>query len=375
MQYIKNDMNSAAQYCAAPVLKKLFLVSLLSFFLPLTSVHATLEGTVEVVNCDQVKGWAWDNTLPTTRVRLDIVDVGTASSILLTTLVAQIPRPDLLGAGKGDGKYGFSFLLPARMRNATAHTLSVRFADTSTELINSPKATLDCYGKLNDTGIKNCSDGSAKGLTCSIANYAGQDGDHGRDALARTGKLKKIGKGNAGFDFSKIANDGSIVPATTLLGSDVKAWACTLDNVTGLWWEVKTDDGGLRDKNNTYSWYNSDEKTNGGFAGYQNAGDCSGGIFCDTEGYVQAVNAAKLCGKSDWRLPKKSELHSIVDYSRYNPAIDRDYFPGTITGAFWSSTPYANSSSDALVVNFKYGYDDHNYEGRSDAVRLVRAGQ
>ena len=45
------------------------------------------------------------------------------------------------------------------------------------------------------------------------------------------------------------------------------------DNVTGLMWEVKTDDGGLRDKDWTYSWYNPDATTNGGSAGYADYGD------------------------------------------------------------------------------------------------------
>ena len=35
-------------------------------------------------------------------------------------------------------------------------------------------------------------------------------------------------------------------------------------------------------------------------------------------------------GYSDWRLPNRNELQSIVDYSRYNPAIDTTFFPDTV---------------------------------------------
>ncbi|ETR68273.1 MAG: fimh-like protein [Candidatus Magnetoglobus multicellularis str. Araruama] len=35
----------------------------------------------------------------------------------------------------------------------------------------------------------------------------------------------------------------------------------------------------------------------------------------------------RLSGKSDWRLPNLEELRSIVDYSKYNPAIDEAIFP------------------------------------------------
>ena len=38
-------------------------------------------------------------------------------------------------------------------------------------------------------------------------------------------------------------------------------------------------------------------------------------------------------GYSDWRLPNRNELQSIVDYSRYNPAIDTTFFPGTVASA------------------------------------------
>ena len=64
--------------------------------------------------------------------------------------------------------------------------------------------------------------------------------------------------------YSKIANDGSLLADAAVLGTGAKDWACTRDNATGLVWEVKTDDGGLRDKDNTYSWYDPNPATNGG---------------------------------------------------------------------------------------------------------------
>jgi hypothetical protein len=332
-----------------------------------------VEGTLETANCDVIKGWAWDNASPATRVKLDIYDVKTLRKIKLATVTANLLRNDLT---IGDKKYGFSFILPASIRDAVTHKLSVRIKGTATELINSPQTTAAaCYGKLNDTGIQTCGDATTDDLACPVTGFAGQDGDYGRDALAKKATLPKKGKGSAGFDFTKIANDGSVLPAKAKLGTGAKDWACTRDNVTGLIWEVKTADGGLRDMNNKYSWYNTDNKTNGRFAGYQNFGTCTGSISCDTESYKTAVNTAKLCGKSDWRVPKQSELLSIVDDSRVAPVVDSTYFPNTANSWAWSSSPYAGSSGIAWIVDFNNGNDNGISKRYSYFVRLVRGGQ
>jgi len=229
---------------------------------------------------------------------------------------------------------------------------------------------------LNDTGIDWCADGDTNFLDCPVAGFPGQDGDFGRDAAARAGTLEKVGAGDAGFDYTKIANDGSELPASATLGSGPNDWACTRDNVTGLIWEVKTTDGGLRDRNNTYTWYQPDGP-NGGNPGTQDGGSCVGSA-CDTAGYVQAVNTQGLCGSKDWRMPTWRELQGIVDYGRYMPAIDSGYFPNMSPdpSLFWSGSPSAKESSkawavvfgDGLFATFERGDDFIN-------VRLVRGGE
>ncbi|MDD5277582.1 MAG: DUF1566 domain-containing protein [Methylovulum sp.] len=342
-----------------------------------TPAHAALEGDLDGVSCNSITGWAWDNTQPTAPIKIDIYDVTTTKTALLATLMAQQFQANLLNAGKGDGKHGFTYVLPARIRTAVKHQFSVRYHGTITELAHSPKTTLSaCYGKLNDTGNLTCSDISINGLGCPVPRYKGQDGDYGRDALARANKLAKTGKGKGGFDFTKIANDGLVLSANASLGTRANDWACTRDNVTGLLWEVKTTDGGLRDSSNTYSWYNPDDKTNGGFAGYKNGGICKGGVSCNTQAYANAANALKLCGKSGWRIPSKAELDSIVDAGSYSPAIDGTYFPNTVYGAYWSSSPVAGFiNNSAWRVNFQYGYDYWNFKIVDNYVRLVHSGQ
>jgi len=88
--------------------------------------------------------------------------------------------------------------------------------------------------------------------------------------------------------------------------------------------------------------------------------------------YCQSLN---LGGYSDWRLPNKNELISIVDYSKYNPAIDNQ-FQNTISYYYWSATSNGSSSNAAWYVRFYSGHtysSGYKYDGLY--VRCVRAGQ
>jgi hypothetical protein len=218
-------------------------------------------------------------------------------------------------------------------------------------------------GKLNDTGITTCSDDTTLGLPCPIAGFPGQDGDYGRDVT-----LNDDSDGHAGFSFTKLDSNGNPLPVSAT------QWDCVKDNITGLSWEVKTDDGGLRDKDHTYTWYEPDNSKNGGSPGMQNGGGCTGSN-CDTQGYVQAINTQGLCGASDWRMPNRNELLSIVNNATVNPAIDSNYFPNTPASFVWSSSPLAYGSNWAWYVYFYDGHVSSANRTYDVHVRLVRGGQ
>jgi hypothetical protein len=234
--------------------------------------------------------------------------------------------------------------------------------------------------ELNDTGVTFCGDETTKTAQCLTVSsdggtYPRQDARYGRDAKAAARKLEKAGSGSAGFDYTKIANNGTLLPVSAELGTGGTDWACTRDNVTGLVWEVKSTSG-LRSQSHTYSWYNSNTATNEGFAGNSSLGTCYKPGRCDTEKFTADVNTAKLCSFNDWRMPKLSELVSIVHYGRTNPAIDTDYFPNTPIDNFWSGSLVdypGNSYGGTGVVLFDFGrVGTGSGRGNKFKVRLVR---
>jgi hypothetical protein len=90
-------------------------------------------------------------------------------------------------------------------------------------------------------------------------------------------------------------------------------WVMVHDSATGLIWEVKTVDGSMHDREEKMNW---DEAQN----------------------LLSALNAASFGGFSDWRLPSKEELLTIVDKNRTNPAVDARFFPHTAPSHYWTTS-------------------------------------
>ncbi|MBF0179912.1 MAG: DUF1566 domain-containing protein [Magnetococcales bacterium] len=104
------------------------------------------------------------------------------------------------------------------------------------------------------------------------------------------------------------------------------------DTLTGLTWMRNANCWGTR------TWANALSRITGLNAGTQS---CSG--------YTTGTYA-------DWRLPNREELHSLVDFGRFNPAFPSGHpFTGLAAGRYWSSTTNANDTADAWSVDFYYG--------------------
>ena len=95
------------------------------------------------------------------------------------------------------------------------------------------------------------------------------------------------------------------------------------------------------------------------------------------KGALSYCENLEYAGYSDWRLPNRNELLSLVDYSKSEPASS---FPGMTAEEYWASTfrTYYGGQSGVFIVNMKKGEVDTDWHSANSdssayAVRCVRS--
>lgn len=86
-------------------------------------------------------------------------------------------------------------------------------------------------------------------------------------------------------------------------------------------------------------------------------GDACAGIAAqdDWQGALQRAGAATHAGFTDWRLPNREELRSIVETGCFDPAVNPIAFPNTDAQVYWTSTTVTADPINAWIVNFAGG--------------------
>ena len=164
---------------------------------------------------------------------------------------------------------------------------------------------------------------------------------------------------NANSKYSKIDEFGNAIAENS------QDWSCVIDRETGLMWEVKTNNGGLRDKNWVYTAHMS--------TGNNGDGTCDETKTCNVVYFNNMVNVQSLCGYQDWRLPRLTELESLWDESRTEPPyIDEGFFKNTSVERKYWTDPDINFRN-VPWVDFNQIYSASTpFKDIQNHVRLVR---
>lgn len=93
--------------------------------------------------------------------------------------------------------------------------------------------------------------------------------------------------------------------------------------------------------------------------------------------YIKCLNTNNYLGHNDWRFSNRKELYSMVDHSKYNPAIPAGHpFANVQPINYWSSSVFAgNAGPFSWYVNIFDGYVGSSTKGSVHYVWPVRGGQ
>lgn len=175
-------------------------------------------------------------------------------------------------------------------------------------------------------------------------NCNGDDDDESLRVIPDTGQVSSY-TGVPGEDGDYSINPPlltKIDSSGTPLNENAAIWVAVYDEVTDLYWEVKTT-----------------SNRNAGFT------------YTDALDYAETL---EIAGFDDWRIPTMTELATIANLDLDNPAIDSFYFPNMVSEKYWTVTDH-DSATSAQAISFRFG--ESYIEQKTDFFRVisVRGGQ
>lgn len=162
-----------------------------------------IRGHFEGVSCETISGWAWDASNPAQAVEVEVLVDGAVRS----RSMASTFRGDLLNAGVGDGKHGFSIRAPDALRDGQGHFVSVRVAGYSTALPGSPMGSLCPVSGLGFYTL----------APCRLLDTRGIAGPSGGPSLMALGSRTIAPLGRCGIPESAraLAVNFTVIPAAS----------------------------------------------------------------------------------------------------------------------------------------------------------------
>ena len=265
--------------------------------------------------------------------------VGVLLSSVVVVLAGQIDSP--AGPTAAGGQMYTLEQIYDRLNDGTAATKMTTFTEPSSGPASTMKTLDEIYALVGEraqvpkTGQTKCYNASGNEITCA---NSGQDGEYQKGVSWPSPRFTDNGNGTV------------------------------TDNLTGLIWLKNANcPNGKKNWNDALTFANS---LYDGWTGDPGGGDC---------GLSDGSSAG------DWRLPNVRELHSLIHYGVYNPAVpntagtgkwsNNDPFTGVQSYYYWSSTTNDYITSVALYVLLTDGHVYHDVRTCTFSVWPVRGGQ
>ncbi len=246
------------------------------------------------------------------------------------------------------------------------------------------KSGVTVFGVAGDSNVVDTSSGDAVAADIASGKKAWVDGSEitgtasgggGSVALPKTGQTTCYDEAGATISCTGTGQDGDLQKGT--------AWpnprftdntdGTVTDNLTGLIW--------LKDANciqTNYSGFDNDGTAGDGKVTWQHALDFVAGI---NSGTYQNCGASK----TDWRLPNRVELTSLINAEYKIPALsdaagiakwtEGDAFSDVQTNYYWSSSTAADNTDRAWLVNLGNGTVNFGFKTTTYYIWPVRGGQ